>query len=104
MTGARYLTTVPTTVVWSLLIEWDYDDEFCSFMSSRQSLHRSKERAQARVNEVVFEITGGCRPDEIETLAFSERDGNTFADLAVGLKREPRTDFSYALTALEVEP
>ena len=104
MAGARYLTTVPTTNVWSLLIEWDWDDELCSFMSQRQSLHRSKERALERVNQVVFEITGGCRPDEIETLQIKEHNGNTFADLSAGLKPEPTTDFSFSITALEVEP
>ena len=100
----RYLTTVPTTTVWSLLIEWDWCDELASFMSSRQSLHRSKEHALARVNEVVYEVTGGCPPDEIETLEFREHNGNSFADLAVGLKREPRTDFTYSITSMVVEP
>ena len=105
MAGARYLTVVPTTTVWSLMIEWGWDDELCSFMSSRQSLHRSKERALARVNEVVYEITGGCRSDEIETLETRwEGDGNEYADIAVGLKREARTDFSYSIVQLEVEP
>lgn len=100
----RYLTTIPTTTVWSLLIEWGWDDELVSFMHTRQSLHRDKERAYNRVHKVIFEVTGGCLPDEIETLEVRERNGDTFADLAVGLKPDPRTDFTYSITAMVVEP
>ena len=93
-TAPPILTLSPS--VWVLEISWDRNPEMGVLMYQRTSIHKDKAAAERRINRIIQEITGSNRH---ATLAISQNEGNTYADLEAGGGYE----FSYSLQNRQVE-
>ncbi len=87
------ITTVET--YWKLEINWGWSD--IGYTGSHTSIHKLKANAELRAYRVIRETT--CLAGSaIHTICIAERESGSYADLKAGT-----TEFSYSITAVEVE-